>query len=120
MFIRIQIFPNPGSWIQGSIKHRIPDPQHSYLYVILVCDTGQCCGSGSGIRCLFEPGIQDPEKVFSGSRISDPGSQDHIFKSFFEKIFGKKFYNSLKIGPNFFLQHFKTKIIYNFVKFVAT
>jgi hypothetical protein len=25
----------------------------------------------------------------------------------------------LKIGPNFFLQHFKAKIIYNFVKFVA-
>jgi hypothetical protein len=33
---------------------------------------------------------------------------------------GKKFYNSLKIDPNFFLQHFKTKIIWNFVKFVAT
>jgi hypothetical protein len=28
---------------------------------------------------------------------------------------GKKFYNSLKI-----LQHFKNKIIYNFVKFMAT
>jgi hypothetical protein len=27
----------------------------------------------------------------------------------------KKFYNSLKIGPSFFLQHFKTKIIFNFV-----
>jgi hypothetical protein len=26
----------------------------------------------------------------------------------------------LKIGPNFFLQHFKNKIIYIFVKFVAT
>jgi hypothetical protein len=33
---------------------------------------------------------------------------------------GKKFYNSLKIALNFFLQHFKTKIIFNFVKFVAT
>jgi hypothetical protein len=33
---------------------------------------------------------------------------------------GKKFYNSLKIGPNFFTQHFKTKIILNFGKFVAT
>jgi hypothetical protein len=31
-----------------------------------------------------------------------------------------KFYNSLKIGPNLFLQHFKHKIIKNFVKFVAT
>ncbi len=26
----------------------------------------------------------------------------------------------MKIGPNFFLQHFKNKIIYIFVKFVAT
>jgi hypothetical protein len=25
----------------------------------------------------------------------------------------------LKIGPDFFLQHFKTKIIFNFVKLVA-
>ncbi len=63
---------------------------------------------GSGIRNRFFP---DP-----GSRIPDPGSQDHIFDNFF----GKKFYNSLKIDPNFFLQHFKAKIIYNFVKFVAT
>ncbi len=33
---------------------------------------------------------------------------------------GKKYYNSLKIGPNFFLHHFKNKIIFNFVKLVAT
>jgi hypothetical protein len=33
---------------------------------------------------------------------------------------GKKFYNSLKIGPNVFIQYFKNKIIFNFVKFVAT
>jgi hypothetical protein len=33
---------------------------------------------------------------------------------------GKKFYNSLKIGPNYFLQHVKNKIILNFVKFVTT
>jgi hypothetical protein len=26
----------------------------------------------------------------------------------------------LKTGPNFFLEHFKNKIIYNFVKFVVT
>ncbi len=33
---------------------------------------------------------------------------------------GKKFYHSLKTGPNSFLQHFKNKIIFNFVKFVAS
>jgi hypothetical protein len=30
----------------------------------------RCCGSG--IQCLLDPWIRDPEKVFSGSRISDP------------------------------------------------
>jgi hypothetical protein len=34
-------------------------------------------------------------------------------------FFGKKFFDSLKIGPNYFLQHFKNKIMFNFVKFVA-
>jgi hypothetical protein len=33
---------------------------------------------------------------------------------------GKKFCNFLKTDRNFFLQHFKKKIIFNFVKFVAT
>jgi hypothetical protein len=37
-----------------------------------------------------------------------------------DKFLGKKFYNSMKTGPNFFLLHFKNKIIFNFVKFVAT
>jgi hypothetical protein len=32
----------------------------------------------------------------------------------------EKFYKSFKIGPNFVLQHFQNKIIFNYVKFVAT
>ncbi len=60
---------------------------------------------GSGIRCLFEPWIRIPKPYFL--ELSD-------------KFLGKKFYNSPKTGPNFFLQHFKYKIILNFVKFVAT
>ncbi len=63
--------------------------------------------SGSEIRNRFFP---DP-----GSRIPNP-----YFWEFSDNFLGKKFYNSLKIGPNFFLQHFKTKIMYNFEKFVAT
>ncbi len=59
---------------------------------------------GSGIRNRFLP---------------DPGSQTHIFE-ILVTILGKKFYNSLKIGPNFFLKHSKDKIIFNFVKFMAT
>jgi hypothetical protein len=30
----------------------------------------QCCGSGSGIRCFFTPGIRDGAIVGSGSGIS--------------------------------------------------
>jgi hypothetical protein len=46
---------------------------------------------GSGIGCFLTPGsgIRDPGSGIGffripdlGSRISDPGSQDHIFKSF--------------------------------------
>ncbi len=51
--------------------------------------------------------------------LSDPGSQPHIFENLLT-ILVKKFDNSLKIGPNFFPQQFKTEIICNFVKFVAT
>jgi hypothetical protein len=54
------------------------------------------------IRCLFRtPGIRN--RLFP-----DPGSQTHIFESLVTIFGGKKFYNSLKIGPNFFfLQHLK-------------
>jgi hypothetical protein len=41
------------------------------------------------------------------------------FEELSDSFLGKKFYNSLKIGPNIFLQSFKNKIIFNFVKFMA-
>ncbi len=77
----------------------------------------QCCGSGSGIRSLFDrgPGSGIRNRFYSGSRIPTP-----YFLELNEKFLGKKFYNSLKTGPKFFLQHLKNKIIFNFVKFVAT
>jgi hypothetical protein len=61
----------------------------------------QFSGYGSDIRCLFQPWILDL------------GSQTQIFESLLTIFLGKKFYNSLKIGPNFFLQHFNNKIIFN-------
>ena len=75
----------------------------------------QCCGSG--IRCLFDPGPGSGirNRFFSGSRIPTP-----YFLELSDKFLDKKFYNSLKTGPNFFLQHLKNEIIFNFVKFVAT
>jgi hypothetical protein len=68
---------------------------------ICVTDSYPGCGASltpeSGIRYRFFP---------------DPGS--------WIVFWGKKFFNSLKTDPNFFLQHFKNKIIFNFVKFMAT
>ncbi len=52
---------------------------------------------GSGIRNRFFPDL--------GSRIPNP-----YFWELRDNFWGKKFYNSLKIGPNFFLQHFKNKM----------
>jgi hypothetical protein len=76
---------------------------------------------GSGAFLTPGSGIWDPESGMVFFRIPDLGSRipRPYFKELFDNFFGKKFYNSLKIGPNFFLQHFKVKIIYNFVKFVA-
>jgi hypothetical protein len=34
----------------------------------------QCCGSGSGIRCLFDPWTRIRDRFFP-----DPGSQTRIF-----------------------------------------
>ncbi len=59
---------------------------------------------GSGIRNRFFPDL--------GSRIPN-----QYFWELSENILVKNFNNSLKIGPNFFLQHLKNKIIFNFVKF---
>jgi hypothetical protein len=78
---------------------------------------------GYGIRSLFYPWtrIRDPGSeigFFSGSRISDPGYQTHLFESLVTNFWLK---NSIFIYlfENWPKQHFKNKIIYNFVKFVA-
>jgi hypothetical protein len=68
--------------------------RYSHLIRVLCCC--QCCGSGSGIRCLFDPGIWNrffPDPV---SRIPKP-----YFLELGDNFLGKGFYNSLKIGPKF-------------------
>jgi hypothetical protein len=62
----------------------------------------QCCGSGSGIRWLFDPWPQPGvrNRFLSGSQIPTP-----YFLEFSDKFLGKKFCNSLKTGSNFFLQN---------------
>ncbi len=83
--------------------------QHATLY------TGQCCGSGSGIRCCLTPGSGIRNRFFpdAWSRIPNP-----YFWELCDNFLGKKFYNSLKICPNFFFNISKIKK-FNFVKFMA-
>ncbi len=69
----------------------------------------------SGIQCFFDPGIRKRFFPDRGSLIPNP-----YFLELSDNILGKKFFNSLRTGSNFFLRHFKNKIVYNFVKFVAT
>ncbi len=90
------------SWTVGDdwwVMHMV-----DYIYPV------KCFGSGSGIRDPVPFWPLDP-----GSRISTP-----YFSELSDKFLGKKFYNSLKTGQNLFLQHLKNKIIFNFVKSVAT
>ncbi len=81
------------------------------VFVWFILGINQCCGSGSGIRCLFDPWIRDPEKVFSGSRISDPGSQTHIFESLVTIFWIKSSIILLKLAQIFF---FSTSKLRNF------
>jgi hypothetical protein len=69
-------------------------------------------------RAVLRNRIRDPVPFWP----LDPGSRipNQYFWELSDNFFGKKFYNSLKIYLNFFLQHFKTKIMYDIVKFVAT
>jgi hypothetical protein len=55
---------------------------------------------GSGAILTLDPG-----SGMGFSRIPDLGSRipRPYFEELFDNFFGKKFYNSLKISPNFFL-----------------
>jgi hypothetical protein len=68
----------------------------------------------------------DPDPDPGGPKTRGSGGSGPGFGSGFatlglsDKFLGRKFYNSFKTGPNFFLQHLKNKITFNLVKFVAT
>ncbi len=67
-----------------------------YLYLFAVAipvNLPQCCGSGYGIRCFFDPWIRN--RFFP-----DPGSQTRIFESL-GQFLNKKFYISLKLTQIF-------------------
>ncbi len=119
-----------GNWIQECCDFGIsvirsnrstsshPPKLSTFVYpkfpkaVLVNCDP-QCCGSGSGIRCLFDPWIRDAGSEIGFFRIPDLGSRipNPYFSEISDKFLRKKFYNSLKIGSNFILQHFKNKIV---------
>jgi hypothetical protein len=54
-----------GSWTGVANVQQLPLSAAHFRYFVFC----QCCGSGSGIRCLFDPWIRDP------------GSQGHILRA---------------------------------------
>jgi hypothetical protein len=108
--IRILLFSDKKRFrlIQNYVN---PDPQHfkcaeeimlrnsfiiqygTAVYVdILKRCLDQCCGSGSGIGCLFDPGIRDGRKSASGSGIRDeqPGPYFLELRNHFFSFLGVK------------------------------
>jgi hypothetical protein len=83
--------------IRGTNSFTWPSKPDIILTSVADPGSGAFLTHGSGIRNGFFP---DP-----GSRIPDLGSRilRPYFKELFGNFFGKKFDNSLKIGPNFFL-----------------
>jgi hypothetical protein len=68
----------------------LSDLTHRFVDNLFFSDTQflplQCCGSGPGIRCFFDPWFPD----------LGPGSQTHTFESLMTIFWvEKKFYNSL-------------------------
>ena len=84
----------PPSMLLSLYTFLLPVLQQSPFHAICRCSAHmQCCWSGSGNRCLFNPWIRDPEKFFFC--ILDLASQTHIFESLVTIFLGKKYLNSL-------------------------
>ncbi len=88
------------------------------LFWLTDCDR---FGGGGGWIFYHSYHTLNPVSGTGFFRIPDLGSwiPNPYFWELIDNFLSKKFYNSLKIGSNFFLQHFKNKIIFNFVNFVA-
>ncbi len=102
-------YPDPALFFSG-----FQDAKQNFLLI-------SCCWSFTVLRIRIRDPVPfwplDPGAGIGFFRIPDP---KHIFWKFSDNFLGKKFYNSLKIYPNLFLQHLKHKIINTFVKSVAT
>ncbi len=82
-----------NSTCPATYKYEELVPYRNIVWIYLKA-WNQCCGSGSGIRHPLPFWPLDP-----GSRIPNP-----YFLELSDNFLGKKLYNFLKIGPNFFLR----------------
>ena len=73
-----------------------------------------CVSACMSIVSVADP---DPGSGIGSFRIPDPKP---IFSELSDSFWVKSYIIFLKIGPNFFSLALKTKIMFNFVKFVAT
>ncbi len=117
------------------LRHGLDLDSHSNLKVDCwpwLIDVQAWTWSGFALNAVFRIRIREP--VPSWPLDPDPGSGigfyripylgSRILNPYFwevsDKVLGKRFYNSWRKAQNFFLQHLKNKIIFNFMNFVAT
>ncbi len=110
------LFLHFGRFPRSCIRIRIPntDPDHPG-------EPNQCIAV---LRIRIRDQVPfwplDPGSGIGFFRIPDPGSRIPYFWGLGDNFLVKNFNNSWKIGPNFFLQHIKNKIIFSFVELVGT
>ncbi len=87
---KLNACPLPGGQLTSTHSHSI----------------SQCCGSGSGIWCLFDPGIRNRFFPDPGSQIPDP---NHIFLRTYWQFWFKKSIILWKLAQIFFFSSSKLK-----------
>ncbi len=117
-----EIWPLPGGQV-SSTHYSQYSCLDSSLGRVPTCDAGDPGSIPGGGKLNARDTVPfwplDPGSVIGFFRISVPGSQPHIFENLLT-ILVKSSIILWKLAQNFFLQQFKTEIICNFVKFVAT
>ncbi len=99
-------------FMSKSTAERLSKNKLGYLQ-LLYQEAVPCCGSRSGIRCLLDPWIWDPEagRGFSGFRIPNPRSLTLTFESSVTNFLLKSAIILCQLAQYFFLYLFKHKIL---------
>ncbi len=104
--------PAPGASGWSRRTGRPPPPPYTWTNQLTRCDTchsspikkifyRQCCGSGSRIRCFFDPWSRDPDPGWGENLDPDPGwTYQIIFRELRNSFLGLKILNFFTADPD--------------------